>query len=157
MALISGVNLCRMKKMSTNALWNIPRGIWEIRGSYIISCGFKMWSSCCLIPILGFLGKRWLLKRSSRVELFMMKPWSAFLFPTWFEKRRELCPNCGKELDRQPGEIIAFIINDQEVKKILKHIGEEAVLLRRSDEVSVMEEVLFSCAKSSERLYQSKI
>ena len=31
-----------------------------------------------------------------------------------------LCPNCGKEM-----RIIAFITNYQEVKKILKHIGEE--------------------------------
>ena len=32
-----------------------------------------------------------------------------------------LCPNCGKALDRQPGEFIAFITNHQEVKKILMH------------------------------------
>ena len=31
-----------------------------------------------------------------------------------------LCPNCGKDM-----KIIAFITNHQEVKKILKHIGEE--------------------------------
>ncbi len=37
-----------------------------------------------------------------------------------FEVDPLLCPNCGKEM-----RIIAFITNDQEVKKILKHIGEE--------------------------------
>ena len=42
-----------------------------------------------------------------------------------FEVDPWLCPNCGKELDRQPGEIIAFITSHQEIKKILKHIGEE--------------------------------
>ena len=38
-----------------------------------------------------------------------------------FEVDPLLCPNCGKEM-----KIIAFITNHQEVKKILKHIGEEA-------------------------------
>ena len=37
-----------------------------------------------------------------------------------FEVDPLLCPNCGKEM-----KIIAFITNHQEVKKILKHIGEE--------------------------------
>ena len=31
-----------------------------------------------------------------------------------------LCPHCGKEM-----KIIAFITSPQEIKKILKHIGEE--------------------------------
>ena len=37
-----------------------------------------------------------------------------------FEVDPLLCPNCGKDM-----KIIAFITNHQEVKKILKHIGEE--------------------------------
>ncbi len=37
-----------------------------------------------------------------------------------FKEDLLLCPNCGKEM-----KIIAFITNHQEVKKILKHIGEE--------------------------------
>ncbi len=37
-----------------------------------------------------------------------------------FEVDPLLCPNCGKAM-----KIIAFITNHQEVKKILKHIGEE--------------------------------
>ena len=37
-----------------------------------------------------------------------------------FEVNPLLCPNCGKEM-----KIIAFITNYQEIKKILKHMGEE--------------------------------
>lgn len=37
-----------------------------------------------------------------------------------FEVDPLLCPNCGEEM-----KIIAFITNYQEIKKILKHIGEE--------------------------------
>ncbi len=37
-----------------------------------------------------------------------------------FEVDPLLCPNCGKAM-----KIIAFITSHQEIKKILKHIGEE--------------------------------
>ena len=44
----------------------------------------------------------------------------AWLTHKIFEMDPLLCPNCGKAI-----KIISFITNHQEVKKILRHIGEE--------------------------------
>ena len=42
-----------------------------------------------------------------------------------FEVDPLLCPNCGKEMKNIARQALLFITSHQEIKKILKHIGEE--------------------------------